>query len=199
MDVASIDSLEGLTTLPVTTKEHLQQQNMEFLCVERKKIIDYITTSGTTGSPITFGATEMDLQRLADNEHASFLCADGSDQDIYQLMLTLDRRFMAGIAYFLGLRKLGAGIIRVGPGNAVLQFDTIQRTSPTVLVTVPSFLLKLIDYAKAHHIERISAYRDAYREMGTKGNVQYQGGIKVNSRLNQWEIKERSKTSSSYQ
>ena len=90
---------------------------MDFLCVEPEKIIDYMTTSGTTGSPITFAATEKDLQRLADNEYASFICADGSSQDIYQLMLTLDRRFMAGMAYFLGLRKLGAGIIRVGPGN----------------------------------------------------------------------------------
>lgn len=150
---ASISSLEELTALPVTTKEHLQERNMDFLCVDQEKIIDYNTTSGTTGNPITFVTTEKDLQRLADNEYASFLCADGTSRDIYQLMLTLDRRFMAGMAYFLGLRKLGAGIIRVGPGNVLLQFDTIQRTSPTVLVTVPSFLLKLIDYAREHQID----------------------------------------------
>ena len=150
---ASIQSLADLAALPVTSKEDLQQRNMDFLCVEPEMIIDYITTSGTTGSPITFAATEKDLQRLADNEYASFTCAGGSSRDIYQLMLTLDRRFMAGIAYFLGLRKLGAGIIRVGPGNVLLQFDTIQRTSPTVLVTVPSFLLILIDFAREHNID----------------------------------------------
>lgn len=148
----SINSVEELTSLPVTTKEHLQARNMDFLCVDREDIIDYITTSGTTGDPITFAATEKDLQRLADNEYASFTCAGGSKHDIYQLMLTLDRRFMAGMAYFLGLRKLGAGIIRVGPGNVLLQFDTIRRTSPTVLVTVPSFLLKLIAYAEEQGI-----------------------------------------------
>jgi len=151
-NAASISSLEDLSSLPVTTKEDLQKFNMDFLCVEQEKIVDYITTSGTTGDPITFVATEKDLQRLADNEYASFICAGGTSRDIYQLMLTLDRRFMAGLAYFLGLRKLGAGIIRVGPGNVLLQFDTIQRTSPTVLVTVPSFLLKLIDYAQEHQI-----------------------------------------------
>lgn len=153
MDVGSIFSLEDLSSFPITTKEDLQQRNMDFLCVDQEKIIDYMTTSGTTGDPITFVATEKDLQRLADNELASFLCAEGSKQDIYQLMLTLDRRFMAGMAYFLGLRKLGAGIIRVGPGNMLLQFDTIRRTSPTVLVTVPSFLLKLIEYAEEHQID----------------------------------------------
>ncbi|MCP4311156.1 MAG: phenylacetate--CoA ligase [Bacteroidetes bacterium] len=151
--VGSVTSVDELISLPVTTKDHLQQRNMDFLCVEREKIIDYITTSGTTGSPITFAATENDLQRLADNEYASFICAGGTSSDIYQLMLTLDRRFMAGLAYFLGLRKLGAGIIRVGPGNVILQFDTIQRTSPTVLVTVPSFLLKLIEHAEEQHID----------------------------------------------
>ena len=152
-DVGSITSTGDLVSLPVTSKEHLQQRNMDFLCVDRREIIDYITTSGTTGNPITFAVTEKDLERLADNEYASFLCAEGSGEDIYQLMLTLDRRFMAGLAYFLGLRKLGAGIIRVGPGNAVLQFDTIHRTSPTVLVTLPSFLLYLIEYAEKHNID----------------------------------------------
>jgi phenylacetate-CoA ligase len=149
----NIRSVETLSSLPVTTKSDLQKKNMDFLCVDREKIIDYITTSGTTGSPITFAVTEGDLERLADNELASFICADGTSKDIYQLMLTLDRRFMAGLAYFLGLRKLGAGIIRVGPGNAVLQFDTIHRTSPTVLVTLPSFLLKLIEYAEQNNID----------------------------------------------
>ena len=151
-DPDDLQHLSDLQHWPLTTKRQLQQKNMDFLCVEREKVIDYITTSGTTGDPLTFAATEGDLQRLADNEHASFLCAGGSPADIYQLMLTLDRRFMAGMAYFLGLRQLGAGIVRVGPGNVLLQFDTIMRTSPTVLVTVPSFLLKLIEHAEKEGI-----------------------------------------------
>jgi phenylacetate-CoA ligase len=149
----SIRRLEDLVRLPLTSKEDLQKYNMDFLCVDRERIIDYITTSGTTGDPITFALTDKDLDRLADNEYASFICADGTSSDIFQLMLTLDRRFMAGLAYFLGLRKLGAGIIRVGPGNVVLQFDTIRRTSPTVLVTLPSFLLTLIEYAESQGID----------------------------------------------
>lgn len=148
-----LQCLSDLERLPLTSKDQLQERNMDFLCVTGEQIIDYITTSGTTGEPITFAATEKDLQRLADNEHASFLCAGGSPGDIYQLMLTLDRRFMAGMAYFLGLRQLGAGIVRVGPGNVLLQFDTINRTSPTVLVTVPSFLLKLIEHAEKEGID----------------------------------------------
>jgi LAS superfamily LD-carboxypeptidase LdcB len=35
---------------------------------------------------------------------------------------------------------------------------------------------------KAHHIDRISAYRDAYEQMGVEQDWQYQGYIKVESR-----------------
>lgn len=186
----SIQSLDDLHSLPLTTKDDLQERNMDFLCVDPEKIIDYITTSGTTGSPLTFATTEKDLQRLADNEYASFTCAGGSSRDIYQLMLTLDRRFMAGMAYFMGLRKLGAGIIRVGPGNVLLQFDTIQRTSPTVLVTVPSFLLKLIEHAEKNNID-LSA--TSVRSAICIGEPIRDSQFKLNKLgkriLNKWDIK----------
>src|ERR1019366_10204274 len=96
--------------------------------------------------------TEKDLNRLALNEYTSFLTADGSADEIYQLMLTLDRQFMAGIAYYSGIRKLGAGIIRLGPGVPSLQWETIQRLKPTAIVAVPSFILKLINLARDNHI-----------------------------------------------
>ena len=60
---------------------------------------------------------------------------------------------MAGIAYYAGLRKLGAGIIRLGPGVPSLQWETIQRLKPTGIVAVPSFILKLIKYAEANNID----------------------------------------------
>ena len=60
---------------------------------------------------------------------------------------------MAGIAYYSGLRKLGAGIIRLGPGVPALQLETIQRLKPTAIVAVPSFILKLIQFAKDNQID----------------------------------------------
>jgi len=65
----------------------------------------------------------------------------------------MDRRFMAGLAYYSGIRKLGAGVVRVGPGNPGLQFDTIQRIKPNAIVTVPSFIVKLIEYAEKNGID----------------------------------------------
>ena len=148
ININNINTVADLSLIPTTTKDDLQQRNNDFLCVPPEKIIEYTSTSGTLGSPVTIALTENDLQRLAFNEYNSFKCADGSGNDTYQLMLTLDRQFMAGIAYYSGIRKLGAGIIRLGPGVPSLQWETIKRLKPTAIVAVPSFILKLIQYAK---------------------------------------------------
>jgi phenylacetate-CoA ligase len=145
--------LEDLTQIPTTTKDQLQQYNDDFLCVPKNKIIDYVTSSGTLGDPVTFALTDNDLERLAYNEAISFACAGVNENDVLQLMTTIDRRFMAGLAYFLGVRKLGAGIIRVGAGIPELQWDSILKFKPTYLIAVPSFLLKLIEYAEQHDID----------------------------------------------
>src|SRR5450631_4185070 len=147
-----IRRLEDLVFLPTTGKEDLQLYNDEFLCVPKPSVIEYTSTSGTLGAPVTIALTEKDLQRLAYNEFKSFTCAGSTPDDLFQLMLTLDRQFMAGMAYYSGIRMLGAGIIRVGPGVPSLQLETIFRLRPTVLVAVPSFILKLIQYAADHKI-----------------------------------------------
>lgn len=149
----SIRTLEDLHRLPFTEKKDLQLFNRDFLCCPREEIVDLVTTSGTLGDPVTFGCTEKDLQRLAYNERKSFACAGVGKNSVVQLMTTIDKRFMAGMAYFLGLRELGAGIIRVGNGIPELQWDTIKRLQPDTLMCVPSFILRLIEYAEANHID----------------------------------------------
>jgi phenylacetate-CoA ligase len=153
IDIKAIKTVADLSAIPPTTKDDLQQRNDDFLCVPAEKVVEYTSTSGTLGSPVTIALTENDLTRLAHNEYNSFACADGSKEDTYQLMLTLDRQFMAGIAYYLGLRKLGAGIIRLGPGVPSHQWETIKRLKPTSIVAVPSFILKLIQYANSAGID----------------------------------------------
>jgi phenylacetate-CoA ligase len=153
INIGDIKTLDDLKLIPTTVKEDLQKRNDDFLCVSRDQIIEYSSTSGTLGSPVTVALTENDLLRLTYNEYSSFICADGKADDVYQLMLTLDRQFMAGLAYYSGIRKIGAGIIRLGPGVPSLQWETILRLKPTAIVAVPSFIYKLIQYAQEHGID----------------------------------------------
>lgn len=153
INVSEIRTIEQLQTIPFTEKKDLQLYNQDFVCCPKEKIIDYITTSGTLGEPVTFGCTDADLERLAYNEMKSFAAAGLGPGNIVQLMCTIDKRFMAGLAYFLGIRKLGASIIRVGNGIPELQWDTIKRIKPDTIMCVPSFILRLIQYAEEHNID----------------------------------------------
>ncbi|HSM62887.1 MAG TPA: AMP-binding protein, partial [Gillisia sp.] len=153
IDVSEIKTEGDLRLIPITTKEDLQEYNQDFICVPEEDIIDQVTTSGTLGNPVNFALNENDLERLAINEMQSFNMIGILKGDKVQITTTLDRRFMAGMAYFLGLRKLGAGIIRTGSGLPHLQWDSIERFKPNYLVAVPSFLLKMIEYAQINGID----------------------------------------------
>ena len=153
INVSAIKTLSDLTKLPTTCKDDLQRDNDAFRCVPKSAIVDYASTSGTLGTPVTFGLTDNDLNRLAYNEAISLACAGIKKGDVVQLMTTIDRRFMAGLAYFLGVRQLGASIIRVGAGIPELQWDSIRLYEPTYLIAVPSFLLKMIAYAEKNGID----------------------------------------------
>ena len=94
IDIERILNLEDLIKIPFTEKKDLQLFNEDFLCCPKNKIIDYITTSGTLGDPVTFACTDSDLDRLAFNEEKSFRCAGLKPGNILQLMTTIDKRFM---------------------------------------------------------------------------------------------------------
>ena len=129
IDINQIKKIEDLQQIPVTTKTDLQLHNEDFICVSRDEIIDYVTTSGTLGDPVTFVLTSEDLDRLAYNEYLSFTTTGCSRQDILQLMTTIDRRFMAGLAYYMGARELGMGVARVGNGIPRTAMGTLSGAS----------------------------------------------------------------------
>lgn len=153
VDPHSIRTLADLTRLPFTTKEQLQQDNLAFRCVATSQTADYVTTSGTSGDPVLLALTDKDLDRLAYNESLSYQCMGMAAGQSVQLTTTLDRRFMAGLAYFLGARRAGIGVVRVGSGVPELQWGTIARVQPDALICVPSFLLKMIEFADANGID----------------------------------------------
>ena len=160
INIEDIQTLDDLQKIPTIGKDDLQRENDAFRCVPKEAIVDYASTSGTLGTPVTFGLTEADLDRLAYNEAISLACAGIQKGDVVQLMTTIDRRFMAGLAYFLGIRKLGASIVRVGAGIPELQWDSIRLYEPKYLIAVPSFLLKMIEYAEKNGIDyRLSSVR----------------------------------------
>ena len=136
-------ALTDLQQLPLTGKADLAERNRDFLAVAEEQVIDICQTSGTTGEPVTIWQTEADLQRLARNEQLAFAAAGVNRSDRVLIGAALDRVFMAGLAYFLGLRRIGATAIRAGSGQPALVAELIRQQRPNVLVGVPSLLLTL--------------------------------------------------------
>jgi len=150
-------SIENFTSLPFTTKNDVAEFNDDFCCINPESISEFVSTSGTSGEPITITLSKSDLERLAINE-ATSLSKMGLDQtDTFQLLLTLDRQFMAGIAYYSGILRMGARVVRNGPGAMLNQWKSIEKIKPTVLIAVPSFISKLIEYADKNAIDYSSS------------------------------------------
>lgn len=150
---ATITSFDDLATLPFTSKDDIAAHNEDFLAIPMDQVKDFAATSGTLGDPVSVYLSEKDLLRLAQNEKGSLQIAGCSPTDVFQLMTTMDKQFMAGLAYHYGVRALGAGMVRTGPGVAYMQWRSILQYKPTVLIAVPSFIPFLLDYAAKNNID----------------------------------------------
>ena len=142
-----IKNIEDILLLPFTQKEELCANTNAFYC--SANIVETCVTSGSTGHPLVVGLTNADLDRLTYNEAMSFNSIGINSQDRAQVMVSLDRLFIAGMAYYRGLIALGVNTTRIGVLSPEFQEYYIRLLRPTVLVGVPSYFIKLAESLKA--------------------------------------------------
>jgi phenylacetate-CoA ligase len=167
-----------LHTVPLVDKSRVSERNLDFLCVPRKRVIEIVTTSGTLARPLLWMLTERDVQRLALNEKRSFECVGLGPGDTVLVAVALDRCFIAGLAYWLGLRELGCSVVRVGPTSPRLVLEMIERVQPNAIVAVPSFL-RLIAQKAAE--TRVALRRSSVRKLICIGEPVREPGLALNS------------------
>lgn len=156
IDTANV-GLDSISSIPLTGKQELAENNDSFLAVPMSRVVDIVLSSGTTGKPVKVMYTERDLQRLAYNEEISFRSCGITADDTVLLTCTIDRCFIAGLAYFSGVRAIGASAIRNGHGSLESHLDLIGRLKPTAIVGVPTFLLRLGLFLQEQGIEPVSS------------------------------------------
>lgn len=137
--------LELFKSMPITYKKDIQKANDAFRAVPLSEIREITSTSGTEGTPIYIYQSKNDLKRLAKNEALSFKKMDLGKNPNIQLMLTLDKLFMAGMAYYQGGQYIDACMLRSGPGQSFKQVNLLKQFQPEAIVAVPSFLLYLLE------------------------------------------------------
>ncbi len=142
IEPGDITSPETIAALPLTDKATLVDRIDRFMAVPEQQVAETVITSGSTGKPLVFSMTRNDLDRLAFNEALSFHAMGVTKQDRAQIMVSLDRLFIAGMAYYRGLTTLGVNTCRIGVLPFDMQKHYLELLRPTVIVGVPSYLLK---------------------------------------------------------
>jgi phenylacetate-CoA ligase len=150
------DDIRGvgdILKLPLTDRADVQNDNRSFFAVGNSEIAEIVSTTGTTGESIFIALSAEDLDRLARNEERSFGYAGVTADDLFHLAVTCDNLFIAGAAYYGGLRRTGAAVVRVGPQNTIRHLDLIKKLRPTGMVAVPSFVARLARLALENGID----------------------------------------------
>lgn len=150
------NSFDLLASLPFTTKDDLAKNINEFVAAPEYDVRDISFSSGTTGKPLPIFYTENDLRRLAYNEMKAFVSCGMSCYDKILLTCTMDRCFIAGLAYREGAIAVGASVIRNGLNSLESHAGVIAITKPTIIIGVPSFLKKLITFINDEKIDHSS-------------------------------------------
>lgn len=153
VDPGQLRSLTDLAAFPFTSKADLAADSHRFLCVPPEEVTDVCLTSGTTGRPVALLQTAADLERLSVNEARCFQAAGLGPGERVLIVAAIDRCFMAGLAYFLGLQRLGATAIRAGSSSLPILAELVRSQRPTAIVGVPTLMLALAGRLQADGVD----------------------------------------------
>ena len=153
IEAGELRQVRDLVRLPLTDKSDLESCHDQFLAVPQHEIVDLCLTSGTTGKSVAMLQSTADLHRLTYNEELSFRSAGFTRDDRVLVAAAIDRCFMAGLAYFLGLTRIGATVIRGGSSSVALLVELVKNCRPSAIVGVPTLLLAVGEKLRAEGID----------------------------------------------
>ena len=148
MDAAGIkpddvQTLEDLKRLPFTYKADFRDNYPDGLfAVDKKEIVRYHASSGTTGKPTVVGYTRNDLDMWLNNV-ARLACMGGATADDVAQISFGYGTFTGALGLHGGLEKIGASVIPMSSGNTNKQIMFLQDMGVTLLVATPSYALHL--------------------------------------------------------
>jgi len=147
-----IKSLKDLKKLPFTTKSELREgYPFGLFTVPLKDIVEFHTSSGTTGKPVVNGYTRGDIGIWAEVTARSLSCAGATAKDIIQNAYGYGL-FTGGLGIHYGARLIGARIIPISGGQTNRQVMMMQDFKSTILTCTPSYALHIAEVAKEMEI-----------------------------------------------
>ena len=148
-----IQSLDDLKKLPFTYKADFRENYPTGLfAVEKKDLVRFHASSGTTGKPTVVGYTKKDLDNWLNNV-ARIACMGGATPDDVAQIAFGYGTFTGALGLHGGLEKLGAAVIPMSSGNTKKQIMFMQDVGTTLLVATPSYALHLGEEIRARGLD----------------------------------------------
>lgn len=160
-----VKSLADLEKLPFFTKDDFRDAYpLAMNCVERKDLLEFHMSSGSTGSPVVMAYTQNDLVQWAECMARCYAMAGLEKGDALQIMPTFGL-FNGGFGCYHGARKARLFAIPASSGNTDRQIQLMRDFKTKGFVSVVSYVPRLIERLDA------SADRDLpYLKVGIFGS-----------------------------
>lgn len=145
---AQVRSLEELGDVPVTAKQDLRDAQADadenrplgaFQLAETDELVQFTSSSGTTGTPVFFGLTRHDLQRWTAGIGNAYRTA-GVGPGARVAHTTGMPIVAGGMPYADGIRSAGGGLAWIGGQTSSRMALSMQRLRLNVLVGTASFV-----------------------------------------------------------
>jgi phenylacetate-CoA ligase/benzoylacetate-CoA ligase len=155
-NINSISLFEALTELPVMTKDHVRNAQIEssshlplgtIQTARTEDIVQVISSSGTTGRPVYYGITRKDLTSWQD-ALANFAFTAGIRKDDIVAHVVGTPIFAGGEPYFGGLRNVGAMVVWAGGLTTLRLLETLKNLHCTALLGTTSFDIYLPEHCE---------------------------------------------------
>lgn len=138
-----IQTLEDLQKMPFTYKADFRDHYpMGMFAVDKKDLVRFHASSGTTGKPTVVGYTKHDLEVWLNNVTRVACMGGATPEDVCQISFGYGT-FTGALGLHGGLENLGASVIPMSSGNTNKQIMFLQDMGVTLLVATPSYALHL--------------------------------------------------------
>ena len=158
-DPEDVKSLDDLRNLPFLTKEDFREAYpLKMSTVDRRELLEFHMSSGSTGTPVVMAYTKNDLNQWADTLARCFTMAGLEAGDAFQIMPTFGL-FNGGFGCYHGCRKMGLFCVPASSGNTERQIKLMRDFRVKGFCSVVSYVPRIIEKLDASNDPDIPSLR----------------------------------------
>ena len=140
-----VQSLADLEKLPFFTKDDFRDAYpLKMNCADRRDLLEFHMSSGSTGTPVVMAYTKNDLLQWAECMARCFSMAGLEKGDAFQIMPTFGL-FNGGFGCYHGCRKAGLFCVPASSGNTERQIRLLKDFKVKGFCSVVSYVPRLIE------------------------------------------------------